>query len=160
MARNNKFDFSEFYVDDIKEEENLTQNDKEPEGVFACEEDYDRILNLASDDHQLAVDAKYPYLLISGFIESCDDVMTKEIEMMSDRLKKLEDSLEGIVKEEDRIDVAFNIRNDEYIVSRLPLTLDTILTIIAPHRYNVKVVSDSNNSFDISGSMLKGLMFT
>ena len=66
MARNNKFDFSEFYVDDIKEEENLTQNEKDPEGVFACEEDYDRILNLASDDHQLAVDAKYPYLLISG----------------------------------------------------------------------------------------------
>lgn len=159
MGDKDKFNFEDFYLDS-EEDEDLTEDEAVEEGVFADEEAYDELLDLHSDKSTIAVKAEYPYIKVSGFVSKSDIVLKKEISLLSEKIDKLNKELDGKVNSAEFMNIVISVLDNEYVLGRLPLTLDTILLLISGHRYSIFIVRDEDNEIELSNKLMKGLIFT
>ena len=151
---NDDFNFEDFYTEDTEVLTTVQEEDEEPEGVFCDEEEYDKLLDLHNDEHSIGVDAKYPYIKVSGFL------ISDEVRFMIDRLQSFKEEINDKYDEEEMINVSLVVNDDDYIIDKFPLTLDTIMTIISPRSYDVVLVRDEDKEIPINGEMMKALLFT
>lgn len=150
----NEFDFSQFYLDD---EDNDNQEEREneevlSEGVFADEDKYDEILNLNGDESVLKVTPNYPYLRVSGFM------IPDEIKYLSVKLLKHKENIKD--DSGDMLDVVFSVGDNDYIITKLPLNLDTMLTVMGSHRYKLELVRSSSSVSEVTSGLMKAFLFT
>lgn len=159
MANKNKFSFDDFYIDDedIEDESNDGVDD---EGVFADEEAYDKLLDLHEDKSSIPQKAQYPYIRVSGMIYSSDIVFKKETQMLASKVEKLYGEIKDKVNENELLNVVVSVLSNEYVIGRLPLTLDTILSLISGHRYDIAIIKDKDSEIEITNKLMKGLLFT
>ena len=115
-----EFDFSQFYQED---EESKEETSPEELGLQYNEESYDEILDLHSDKTTIAVEAEYPYIRVKGFL------IKDEITFMRNTLDEYIDNIKNKYSAEDMLDIMLNIQGEDYRVGRVPLNLDTFLTI-------------------------------
>lgn len=147
------FDFSSFYVED--EEDTMEENSVEDlEGVVDDESSFDELVDLDTEDRSVKVSAKYPYIKISGF------KIKDEITAISKRLNERYESIRESVDLENLLDVAINVNGEDYIVTRLPLTLDTMLLINGVRKYDVSLVRDAETENPITSSLMKAFLFS
>jgi len=147
------FDFSQFYQDE-ESTEDVSESNEVVTGIYNDEEAYDEILDLHSDISTVAVEATYPYIRISGF------VIKDEIIFMQKILQEYMEEVKSKYKEEDMLDIMMNVNGDDYTVGKVPLTLDTFLTVFRAHRYNVELVRSETVSSSVTSDLMKAFLFT
>ena len=146
------FDFSEFYQED--ETDNKQEVRSEDLGIVYNEESYDEILDLHSDVSNISVEANYPYIRVSGFL------IKEEINFMNRILQKYMSEVNSSYSSDDLIDIILNINNEDYIVGKVPLVLDTFLTIFMSHRYDVSLVRSQDSENIVTSELMKAFLFT
>ena len=148
-----EFDFSQFYQEEEESKEEEAVNPEEL-GLYSNEESYDEILDLHNDAPVIAVEAKYPYIRISGF------KIKDEISFMQAALTNYIDSIIGKYDSDDMLDLMLNIGGEDYNVGRAPMVLDTFLTIFRAHRYNVSIVQSESSEMVVTSELMKAFIFT
>lgn len=159
MTSKGKFNFDDFYVDE-EEYDIIDETDTDVEGVVADEEAYDKLLDLHESKSTLPIKAQYPYIRVKGFLQTSDIVFKKEVQMLSDKIVNLKDNLPKSISDSELMNIVLEVLDSEYILGRLPLTLDTILSLISGHRYSVFVVKSADSEIEITNKLMKGLIFT
>lgn len=146
------FDFSEFYQDD--EDKSDKDVNSEELGIYYDESSYDEILDLHGDVSNISVEAKYPYIRVSGFL------IKEEINFMNRILQEYMNEVNGSYSPDELIDIILNINGEDYIVGKVPLVLDTFLTIFRSHRYDVSLVRDEDSESIVTSELMKAFLFT
>ena len=146
------FDFSEFYQDEDTDSKQEIRSDDL--GIVYNEESYDEILDLHSDVSNISVDANYPYIRVSGFL------IKEEINFMCRVLQDYMDRVNSSYSSDELIDIILNINNEDYIVGKVPLVLDTFLTIFMSHRYDVSLVRSPDSENIVTSELMKAFLFT
>lgn len=146
------FDFSSFYEDEEETEDDVT--DEECEYVRYDQEEEDRLVSLNNNERDIAVEAEYPYVKISGFI------IKDEIVFMRDTLKTYQENLTKKYSSDELMNVVMEINGNRYNVARLPLNLDTFLTIFKAHRYNVFLVRGAGIENEVTSELMKAFLMT
>ena len=146
------FDFSQFYQD----EESTAEPEVVPEdlGLYNDEEAYDEILDLHSEVSTIAVEAEYPYIRISGF------VIKDEIVFMQKTLQEYMEGIKNKYSADDMLDIMLNVNGEDYMMGKVPLTLDTFLTIFKAHRYEVSLVRSETVESAVTSELMKAFLFT
>lgn len=147
------FDFSEFYEDEESSGDESGESSEET-GIVYDEAGYDEILKLDSDVTTLAVEAKYPYVRISGFL------IGDEITFMQKTLEEYKSSLGSKYSDDEMLDIVLNIKGSDYIATRLPLILDTFLSIFKAHRYDVSLARGPESESKVTSELMKAFIFT
>ena len=145
------FDFDEFLDDSESEEDS---KEEEIEGVIASDSAYDDLLNLNDGTVSMSVQAKYPYISISGML------IADEITFMRKALTILKEEKYSSCPEEEMLDVSLTVGGNDYIVTKLPLTLDVMLSIKQAHNYCVSLVKGPDSQIEINSDLMKSLIFT
>lgn len=151
-SKDEDFDFDDFYTSD--EDDSEEEQVEEELGISYDEEAYEEVLDLHSDKSNIAVEAKFPYIRISGF------VIKDEIEFMQKAIKEYVDSIRGLYNDDNMVDIMMNVNSEDYMVDRVPLTLDTFLTIFKAHRYEVSIVRGHNQVSQVTSELMKAFLFT
>lgn len=147
-----EFDFSKFYED--TEEDTQEETSPEELGLHYEEQAYEEVLDLHSDQSTIAIKTEYPYIRIKGFL------IKDEIAFMRNTLDEYIENIKSKYRDEDMLDIMLNINDEDYRVGRVPLNLDTFLTIFKAHRYEVTLVRDEVSESLVTSELMKAFLFT
>lgn len=147
------FDFSEFYDDEGDSSDDVEQENEEVSGVLASDSAYDELLDLNGSETSLKVEARYPYLRISGFL------ISDEINVMKNNLEELNKRFSNVYDSEEMIDVCMNVNGDDYKVTQVPLNLEVMIKVKSAHNYDVEIVKGNDASMPITSYLMKSFIF-